>query len=460
MKLMTIDDAMGMSRSQLRKTYSDYAHPGFVKLLGLVNIDRHFVRASGVSIWDEDGAEYYDFLGGFGALNFGHNPPEVLDAIERVRQCPNLVKLDLNPFAAALAHNLAQILPGELSRSFFCNSGTEAVEGAIKTARIATRRPGIVYCERSFHGKSMGSLSVTGRPQYQDKFAPLVPECYRVPFGDLDSLELALKQGDIAAFVVEPIQGEGGINVPPPGYLRGVRELCDRYGVLLILDEIQTGFGRTGRMFACEEEGIAPDIICLSKSLSAGVIPIGAFVTTPEVWDRAYGSIETALLHTSTFGGNTLACVAGLVAIELALTRKVADNAREMGALLLSGLNELAERHMFIKAVRGRGLLIGIEFAEMKGALDKLTGGLASQLSREYAAALVAGELMNKHRIVTAYTLSNPNVIRVEPPLIVSRNHIEALLQALDETLARNRNAFGLAVSTSKTIIKSLLGRK
>jgi putrescine aminotransferase len=377
-----------------------------------------------------------------------------------VKQCPNLVKLDLNPFAAALAHNLAQILPGKLSRSFFCNSGTEAIEGAIKTARIATRKPGIVYCEHSFHGKSMGSLSVTGRPQYQEKFAPLVPECFRVPFGDLDSLELALKQENIAAFIVEPIQGEGGINVPPEGYLRSARELCNRYGALLILDEIQTGFGRTGRMFACEDEGVTPDIICLSKSLSAGVIPIGAFVTTPEVWDRAYGSIETALLHTSTFGGNTFACVAGLVAIELALTRKVADNAGEMGALLLSGLHELAERHALINAVRGKGLLIGIEFTELRGTLDKLTRGLASQLSREYAAALVAGELMNKHRIVTAYTLSNPNVIRIEPPLIVSRNHVDALLQALDDTLTRNKSVLGLAVNTSKTVIKSLLARK
>ena len=213
-------------------------------------------------------------------------------------------------------------------------------------------------------------------------------------------------------------------------------------------------------MFACEDEGVTPDIICLSKSLSAGVIPIGAFVTTPEVWDRAYGSIETALLHTSTFGGNTFACVAGLVAIELALTRKVADNAGEMGALLLSGLHELAERHALINAVRGKGLLIGIEFTELRGTLDKLTRGLASQLSREYAAALVAGELMNKNRIVTAYTISNPNVIRIEPPLIVSRNHVDALLQALDDTLTRNKSVLGLAVNTSKTVIKSLLARK
>lgn len=460
MRLMAIDEAMNMSRQDLRRMYADYINPAYVRLLGLVNMDRHFVRASGVSIWDEDGSEYYDFLGGFGSLNFGHNPVEVFEAIEKVRQCPSLIKADLNPFAAALAHNLAQILPGNLSRTFFCNSGTEAVEGALKTARIATGKPGIIYCQGSFHGKSMGSLSVTGRDKYQRPFVPLVPECYMVPYGDAEALEQALQKGNIAAFIVEPIQGEGGIIVPPSGYLKRARQLCTQYGALMIVDEVQTGFGRTGRLFACEEEGVVPDIICLSKSLSAGVVPIGAFVTTPEIWDKAYGSVETALLHTSTFGGNTFACVAGMVAIELAIKRNVADNARQMGEVLMSGLRELSSRHHLIKEVRGRGLMVGIEFSQPEGLANKLTGGLAASLSYEYVASLVASELLNKHRIVTAYTLNNPNVIRLEPPLIVERHHIDALLNALDETLSRNKGHFGLAISAAKTAIHSLLQRR
>lgn len=460
MKLMTIDDAISMTRPELRKLYADYVNPAYVRLLSLVNIDRHFVRASGVSIWDEDGSEYYDFLGGFGSLNFGHNPVEVFEAIERVKQSPSLVKADLNPFAAALAHNLAQILPGDLSRSFFCNSGTEAVEGALKTARIATGKSGVIYCQGSFHGKSMGSLSVTGRAKYQKHFAPLVPECHMVQYGDVAALESALQMSNIAAFIVEPIQGEGGIIVPPQGYLKQVRELCSRYGVLMIADEIQTGFGRTGRLFACEEEGVVPDIICLSKSLSAGVIPIGAFVTAPYVWDKAYGTMETALLHTSTFGGNTFACAAGMVAIQLAFERNVSDNSREMGGVLMAGLTELASRYQLIKEVRGRGLMIGVEFAQPEGLANRLTGGLAASLSNEYAASLVAGELLNKHRIVTAYTLNNPNVIRLEPPLIVERYHIDRLLEALDETLSRSKGLVGLAVSAAKTAVRSLFQKK
>lgn len=460
MNLLTIDDAIHMTRSDIRKTYAAYVNPAYTKLLSLVNIDRHFVRASGVSVWDEDGAEYFDFLGGFGALNFGHNPPEVFEAIEKVKQSPSLIKADLNPFTAVLAHNLAQILPGDLSRSFFCNSGTEAVEGALKTAKIATGKPGIVYCSGSFHGKSMGSLSVTGRTKYQKPFEPLVPECHMVPYGDAAALEQALQMGNIAGFIVEPIQGEGGIVVPPPGYLKQARELCTRHGVLMIVDEIQTGFGRTGKLFACQEEDVVPDIICLSKSLGAGVIPIGVFVTTPEIWDKAYGTMETALLHTSTFGGNTFACVAGMVAIELAIERDVSANAKEMGEALMSGLRELASKYSLIKEVRGRGLMVGVEFAPPEGLANKLTGGLAASLSHEYAASLVAGELLNKHRIVTAYTLNNPNVIRLEPPLIVEKHHIDALLDAMDATLSRNKGLVGLAVSTAKTAVQSLFRRK
>lgn len=460
MNLMTIDDAIHMTRSELRKTYATYVNPGYVKLLSLVNIDRHFVRASGASVWDEDGAEYFDFLGGFGSLNFGHNPLEVFDALERVRECPSLLKADLSPFAAVLAHNLAQILPGDLSRSFFCNSGTEAVEGALKTARIATGKPGIIYCHGSFHGKSMGALSVTGRAKYQKHFEPLVPECHMVQYGDAAALERALEMGNIGAFIVEPIQGEGGIVVPPPGYLKQARELCTRHGVLMIVDEIQTGFGRTGKLFACQDEDVVPDIICLSKSLGAGVIPIGVFTTTPEIWDKAYGTMETALLHTSTFGGNAFACVAGMVAIQLAIEKDVAGNASQMGEVLMIGLRELASRYPLIKEVRGRGLMIGVEFAQPEGLANRLTGGLAASLSHEYVAALVAGELLNKHRIVTAYTLNNPNVIRLEPPLVVERYHIDALLKALDATLSRNKGLVGLAVSAAKTAVQSLFRRK
>ncbi|MBC7325332.1 MAG: aspartate aminotransferase family protein, partial [Moorella sp. (in: Bacteria)] len=230
---------------------------------------------------------------------------------------PNLIQSSLGVLAAALAHNLAKITPGDLQRSFFCNSGCEAVEGALKLARAATGRKEIIYCHNSFHGKSFGALSVTGREKYQKPFEPLLPGCAAVPFGDAEALAYELKKERAAAFIVEPIQGEGGINVPPPGYLAQARRLCSQHGTLLIIDEIQTGFGRTGAMFACEEEGAVPDILCLAKSLGGGIMPVGAYITTDEIWKKAYGSMEKALLHTSTFGGNNWAAAAALAALQV-----------------------------------------------------------------------------------------------------------------------------------------------
>ena len=213
---------------------------------------------------------------------------------------PNILKTSLSKLLEHW-HQSSKDYSGDFKNTL-CNSGAEAVEGALKTARISTGKTGLISCEGSFHGKTLGALSVTGRTKYQEPFKPLIPECSLVPFGDLDLLEKELAKGDIAAFIVEPIQGEGGVIVPPNGYLKGARELCTKYGALLIVDEIQTGLGRTGYMFACEHEEVEPDIMCLAKSLGGGVMPIGAFITTPEVWNKAYGSTDKCLLHTSTFG--------------------------------------------------------------------------------------------------------------------------------------------------------------
>ena len=365
--------------------------------------------------------------------------------------------------AAALAlpqSFLAQVTPGNLQRTFFCNSGAEAVEGALKMARIATGRQRIVYCEGAFHGKTMGALSVTGRSKYQQPFAPLIPGCKAIPYGDAVALENELARGDVAAFIVEPIQGEGGVMVPPEGYLAKAREICSRYGTLLVVDEIQTGFGRTGKLFACEHENVTPDILCLAKSLGGGVMPIGATVTTPEVWDKAYGSMEKALLHTSTFGGNTRAVAAGIAALNAIVEQDLPRQAEEKGRYFIERLKELQEKHNLITDVRGRGLLIGLEFAKPKGLVDRLTRGAVSKFSEEYLGAMVAGELLNRYHIITAYTLNNPNVIRLEPPLIVTREQIDQVLEALDRIFTRNRSHIQMALASTKTVVSSLLGKK
>jgi len=460
-RLSSLDDALKMNRQEMRKTYHQYINPSLVDVLRLMDFDKLFVKANGVNVWDQKNHQYTDFLGGYGALNLGHNPPEVLSALEKVSSRPNLLQASINPLAAALAANLAQVVPGGLSKVFFCNSGTEAVEGALKLARAAQpEKKKIIYCHNSFHGKTHGSLSVTGREKYQIPFRPLLPYCEAIPFGDLKALEKALADQDVAAFIVEPIQGEGGINLPPKGYLTGVRKLCDKYGTYLIIDEIQTGFGRTGALFACEHENIAPDIMCLAKSLGGGVMPIGAYLAKPEIWAKVYQGNNRYALHTSTFGGNTLAMAAGLSALESILQKNLSGEAKEKGNYLLGKLAQLKIKHpKLIKDIRGQGLLIGIEFAQpqVNSLVNKLFKGKINKLAHEYFASLIAGELMNKYYIITAYTLNNPQVIRLEPPLIIDYPDLDQIINSLDEILTGHTS--GILVNSLKTVLKSKLKR-
>ncbi|MBE3586492.1 MULTISPECIES: aspartate aminotransferase family protein [Desulfofundulus] len=458
--LLDLQEALSLTRAQVKNLHKKYLNASLATMMELLNFDRQYVRARGISVWDSQGREYLDFLGGYGALNLGHNHPKILAALQRVQEMPNILQASLGTVAAALAHNLARITPGRLQRSFFCNSGAEAVEGAIKLARAATGRSTIIYCQGSFHGKTMGALSVTGREKYQKPFTPLVPHCQAVPYGDLHSLEKALQAREAAAFIVEPIQGEGGIILPPPGYLKKARELCRRYGTLFIADEVQTGFGRTGYMFACEAEEVEPDIMCLAKSLGGGVMPMGAYITTDEIWQRAYGGMEKALLHTSTFGGNTMACTAALAAIQVIYEENLVEQAREIGDYFLTRLKELQTRFPLLKEVRGRGLMIGLEFNQPGRLASKVTFGLAGKLAEEYTGSLVAGELLNNHGIITAYTLNNPNVIRLEPPLCVTREHVDRVVAALEDIFQRHRGFISMATAGAKTILKSLTQRE
>ncbi len=454
-KLFSLEEALKLSRTEVVELHREYLNASMVSLMSLIKFTKQYVKAEGVRVWDSEGREYLDFLGGYGALNLGHNHPRILTALNKVSQQPNLLQASLNTLAGALAHNLAEITPGKLQRSFFCNSGAEAVEGALKLARIATGKTKIISALNSFHGKSFGALSATGKEKYQKPFQPLVPGFEYFPFGDLGALEKLLKPQDVAGVILEPIQGEGGIILPPPGFLKAVRELCTKFGALLIIDEIQTGFGRTGKLFACEHEVVEPDLLCLAKSLGGGVIPIGVYLATDPVWKKGYGAIERATLHSSTFGGNSLACAAGLAALEVIIEERLTEKAAELGEYFLSKLRELQKKHALIKEVRGIGLFIGLEFEQPRGWLDKVTGGKLSETAREYTGAMVAGELLNKYGIITAYTLNNPNVIRLEPPLVVEKAEIERVVDALSDIFEGNRNFFDLALETGKGLLKA-----
>lgn len=441
---ITLEAALGLERKESVALYRHYVNPGLCTLFGIVGFDRRFVKAHGVTVTDDQGVEYLDFLGGYGALNLGHNHPEVVAAVHRVEEMPNLLQASIGVLVGPLGQALASVAPGALEKSFFCNSGAEAVEGALKLARISTGRTDFAYASGSFHGKSMGALSVTGREKYQAPFRPLVPGCHEVPFGDAGALSAVLERYECAAFIVEPIQGEGGIIVPPDGYLRAAGEACRAHGALLIVDEIQTGFGRTGMLFGVEYDGAAPDIMATAKSLGGGVMPIGAYTATDEVWSAGYGSSEKCVLHTSTFGGNTRAMAAALKTIEICLRDDLACQAAEKGKRLKAGLECVAETTGLIKEVRGRGLMVGVEFYEPK---------VAKSLSHEYLASSIAALLLHDHGIITAYTLNNPNVIRFEPPLIVSDEQIDRALAAFEKVCAHHRGIAGAFAGLGRTML-------
>jgi putrescine aminotransferase len=314
-----------------------------------------------------------------------------------------------NVMLGRASRRLAELAPGDLQISFWCNSGTEAIEGAIKLARAATGRAKIVGTRDGYHGKTLGALSVSGRETFQTPFRPLLADAVLVPYGDGDALTAALR--DAAAFVVEPVQGEGGVNVPPPGYLRAAREACDRAGALLIADEVQTGLGRCGYRFACNRDDVTPDVMTLAKGLSGGVVPVGAFIARPDVWQRAFG--HAPLLHTSTFGGSEIACAAALAAMEVLEEDGLAQAARARGEQLLRGAVAIAaEFPAVVREARGLGLLVGVELAN-----EGYGGWIISE--------------MFKAGVTAAWTLNAQRVIRLEPPLTVSAEEVDRALAAL-----------------------------
>ncbi len=368
------------------------------------------VRASGCTIWDQNGKAYLDFAGGYGVFTLGYNHPRVVEAVRAQLELIALSgKTMFNVMLGRAARRLAELAPGDLQISFWCNSGTEAIEGAIKLARAATGRAKIVGTTDAYHGKTLGALSVSGRETFQTPFRPLLADSLCVPYGDTAALEVALR--DAAAFVVEPVQGEGGVNIAPPGYLKAVREICDATGTLLVADEVQTGLGRCGYRFACNRDDVVPDVMTLAKGLSGGVVPVGAFIARPGVWNRAFG--KAPLVHTSTFGGSELACAAALAALDVLEEEELAQRARTRGAQLLQGAREIAgEFPAVVREARGLGLLVGVE------------------LTNEGYGGWIIPEML-KRGVTAAWTLNAQRVIRLEPPLIVSADQIDAALAAL-----------------------------
>lgn len=378
-------------------------------------------EGQGSVIRDVTGRKYIDFLGGFGIYNMGIRHPKIVRAVQaQLQRMPMNSQELLEPLRGALAQLLGELAPGDLQQCFFINNGTDAVEGAIKLARLYTKKIGFIATLNAFHGKSMGSLSVMGKSQYRKPFQPLLPGIHFIPFGDADALETELKKlqdvgMDIAGFIVEPVQGEAGARVPPDDYLQRVREICDKYGILLILDEVQTGMGRTGRVFACEHSKVMPDILCLGKSLGGGVMPLSAFMASRRIWKVLE---DNPFIHSTTFGGNALACAAGIAAINVMLEEKLPQQAARKGAWLLGELKKLQKKYKkhFVD-VHGKGLLIGMDFA-------------STETGYEVAAGLF------KRRILVAGTMISAQTIRVEPALNIPDAYLKKFVRELDGVLA------------------------
>jgi len=374
-------------------------------------------QGEGCLLRDIYGREFIDCLGGFGIFALGHRHPKVIEAVKaQIDRLALHSQWLMNPVAADAARRLAEITPGNLRKTFWCSTGTEAVEGALKLARLYTGKKRFISTVNSFHGKTMGALYVTGRDLFRRPFLPLLDAAF-VRYGDAAAIEKGIDK-ETAAVILEPIQGEGGVIVPSDDYLPAVREICTRRGVLLILDEVQTGMGRTGKMFGCDHAGIVPDIMSLGKALSGGVIPCAAFHTSDEIFKSFH---PNPFYHTSTFGSNPMATCAAAATIETLQTGELAENAALMGTYFMSSLKELQQQFpQIIRDVRGRGLLIGVEIANAK---------VGESLAQR----------MFDRNVLIAYTLNKPEVIRIEPPLIITRDLIDVVLERFAESLSATK---------------------
>lgn len=390
--------------------YGNFVNASMARLYRFMGFHTLEQSARGAVITDIFGHDYID-CGSYGVFFHGHNHPKIVRAVqEQLERMALSGRIIPNRGPADLGRVLAEVTPGDIQYSFFCNSGTEAVEGALKLARAFTGRPEFVAAKGAFHGKTFGALSASGRDLFRQPFEPLLPGFSHVPFGDVSAVEAAVSD-QTAAVILEPIQGEGGVQIPPDNYLSEVRDICDRRGALLILDEVQTGIGRTGKMFCCEHYGVTPDLITMAKSLGGGVMPIGAFCAKPEVFEIFD---ENPYIHSSTFGGNPLACAAGIAAIRTIQEEGLLEQAAAKGEYLIRGLKQAADRFpRVVNEIRGKGLLIGVELAD-----DGLFG-------------LVMSELLDRHVIVIP-SLNNNKVMRVSPPAVISYDQIDQVISAFE----------------------------
>ena len=425
------------TRSDSYEVYREHVGPMWAKMLRTIGFDRPWVRGEGPYLWDADGIQYLDFMSGWGVFNFGRRHPAIRAALSDVLEAdlPNWTAFDTPPLAAALATELIRLMPEGLNRVYFCNSGTEATEAAIKFARAATGKRGMIHLKRAFHGLTTGALAVNGDEAFRAGFEPYMPSGVEVGVDDFDGLESAFAAADIGLFIFEPIQGKG-VYIPEDGFLLRAQELCRQHGALLVCDEVQTGLGRTGKAFAFEwVEGLEPDIVLVSKALSGGYVPVGAMITRAAVHDRMYGSMDQGMRHACTFGMGDLAMAAGLASLRVLEEESLAENALRMGARLRDGLAEMMPRFELMAEVRQRGLMIGIEFGEPKSIGLRGAWATTHKLSSDLFPQAVVIPLLDDHHILTQVAGHHMDVVKLLPPLNITEQDVEWFLEGFRETM-------------------------
>jgi len=427
-----------------------------VKVLRTIGYDVGFCKGKAQYLYDRKGERYLDLLSGYGVFAVGRNHPAIRAALKSVLDAdlPNLVQMDVSTLAGLLAERLLALVP-HLDKVVFANSGAESVEAAIKFARAATHRPGIVYCSHAFHGLTYGALSLNGDDVFRKSFEPLLPDCARIPFNDLAALEQALSSHRMAAFVVEPIQGKGVI-LPNEEYLKGAEHLCRRYGTLFITDEIQTGLGRTGKFLAGEHWGIEPDMVLLAKALSGGHVPVGAVLMRKRIYDKVFNRMDRAVVHGSTFSKNDLAMAAGIATLEVMKAERVTENAARMGERLLRGLSALCENYELLKEVRGKGLMIGVEFGSPSSLKLKASWNVLETASKGLFCQLITIPLFKEHKILTQVAAHASHTIKLLPPLVIDAKDCESIVRAFDDVIADSHTT-GAVWSLGKNLVEHAL---
>src|SRR6201995_1962433 len=440
-------------QSQRSSMHTQHLNEQLVRVLKTIGYDVGFQKGQGQYLFDRDDVRYLDLLSGFGVFAIGRNHPALRTALKGVldSDSPNLVQLDVSTLTGGLAERLLKYVP-YLDKVFFANSGAETVEAAIKFARGATGRPGIVHCAHSFHGLSYGALSLTDDVNFRSGFEPLLPGCTAIAFNDLAALDKALSSREVAAFIVEPIQGKG-VNMPTDEFLPSAAALCRKYGTLFIADEIQTGMGRTGRFLAVEHWNVEPDMVLLSKSLSGGHVPVGALLTRKHIFDKIFNRMDRAVVHGSTFAKNDLAMAAGIATLEVIKSEKLVEAAAKRGAELRLALTRMVPGYELLKEVRGKGLMIGIEFGPSKSLRLKASWNVLEAANKGLFCQLITVPLFKEHKILTQVSGHGSHTIKLLPPLVINDEDCRWIEKSCDKVVPASHKGPGAIWSLGKTLV-------